>query len=377
MVSGKSHGAGSDRLKHLMLTAVVLWGCCPALAEPIPLPYKSRGPYIPVVDLLGGGKRGLVLSAEEADSGRAAPLTIGNTTFYPLVRRGGQAYGGYTSVNGDLQILQGDLYLNNQAVGATLRQLQQQNADQQVQLDQHEGRLNTLSSDAAKTQASLVQTQQSLTQAQQGISQNQAAIDQNQQSIQLLQQSVGTLGQTSTQHAAALSQHAEAIQQLATEMGQAQQDIKRIDGTITNLGSGVAGATALAAALASLPSPSEQGPLACGIGSGGYSDRYALAMGCSLTVTTALSLNAGGAYLFGGSSSYGSGSLSNVAGRFGLAYHFGTSRSNAVRISQSNQSMEQQIEAISAENAALKRLVAKLNERLDRMQDTADARRIR
>ena len=307
-------------------------------AQPVPLPYRSQAPFIPTVDLFGGPNKGLILGAEDVDRGRPAPLTIGNTTFFPQVKRAGALYGGFTRVDGDLQIINGDLYLGDQGVGATLQQhttrLDQQGATLDahgLQLQQHQGQIGVLQSGAAQMQQVMEQ---------QGVS---------------------------------LQQHAVAINGLATEMAEAQQNIARLDQNITNLGSGVAGATALAAALASLPVESAQSPLSCGIGSGGYSDRYALAMGCSVNLASALSLNAGGAYLFGGSSSYGAGSLSNVAGRFGLAYRFGSSASGAKGDrGAGGQVVHRQIEALQAENQQLRQWIAQINQRVEALQPAAN-----
>jgi len=114
-----------------------------------------------------------------------------------------------------------------------------------------------------------------------------------------------------------------------------------------------------------------QSPLACGVGSGGYSDRYALAMGCAVNLASSLSLNAGGAYLFGGSSSYGGGSLSNVAGRFGVSYRFGTSAAQAGPMATAQRRLEQDLRRMQADNHALTLSLAELRHRMDLLQAAA------
>jgi hypothetical protein len=321
---------------------VLLWSV-PAQAEPVPLPYRSQAPFLPTIDLFGGPNKGLILGAEEVDRGRPAPLTIGNTTFFPQVRRAGELYGGFTRVNGDLEILHGDLYLGGQAVGATLQQ--------------HESSMNSLSVGAAQAQ----------------------------QSIQLLNQSVTTLDQTTQQQSTLLQQHGTALTQqsatllqqgaaitgLSTEMREVKQSITVLDQNLNSLGNGVAGATALASALASLPVDAVQSPLSCGVGSGGYSDRYALAMGCAVHLASSLSLNAGGAYLFGGSSSYGGGSLSDVAGRFGLTYRFGARDDQPARTAQAQRKLEQDLKAVKDENRALQSMLMALQRRVDLLHAAA------
>lgn len=314
-----------------------------AQGQPVPLPYRSQAPFIPTVELFGGPNKGLILGAEEADRGRPAPVTIGNTTFFPQVRRAGELYGGYTRVDGDLQIIHGDLYLGDQAVGQTLQQ--------------HQSNLNTLNTGAAQAQ----------------------------QAIQQLNQSVGTLDQTTQQQSATLQQHASVMSQqsasllqqgaaidgLSAEMTGVHQSIGVLEQNLNNLGNGVAGATALASALASLPVDSVQSPLSCGVGSGGYSDRYALAMGCAVNLASSLSLNAGGAYLFGGASSYGGGSLSDVAGRFCVSYRFGTRDGGTISTARLQQKLASDLHAIKEENRALQLVLSALQKRMDLLQASA------
>jgi uncharacterized phage infection (PIP) family protein YhgE len=370
---------------------VLLW-TGPAQAQPVPLPYRSQAPFLPTIDLFGGPNKGLILGAEEVDRGRPAPVTIGNTTFFPQVRRAGELYGGFTRVNGDLEILHGDLYLGGQAVGATLQQ--------------HESSLNSLSVGAAQAQQSIQQLNQSVTTLDQTTQQQSTLLQQHgtalqnhqgslnslsvgaaqaQQSIQQLNQSVTTLDQTTQQQSTLLQQHGTALTQqsaallqqgaaitgLSAEMQDVKQSITVLDQNLNSLGNGVAGATALASALASLPVDAVQSPLSCGVGSGGYSDRYALAMGCAVHLASSLSLNAGGAYLFGGSSSYGGGSLSDVAGRFGLTYRFGARDEQPTRTAQAQRKLEQDLKAVKDENRALQSMLMALQRRVDLLHAAA------
>ena len=340
-------------------------------AEPMPLPYRSQAPFLPTIDLFGGPNKGLILGAEEVDRGRPAPVTIGNTTFFPQVRRAAELYGGFTRVNGDLEILHGDLYLGTQAVGATLQQngsaltqqgsaidqLQVDRATQQQTLQQHQGSLNSLAIGAAQAQQSIQQLNQSVT-----------TLDQTtQQQSTLLQQH----GSALTQQSATLLQQGAAITGLSSEMQEVKQSITVLDQNLNSLGNGVAGATALASALASLPVDSAQSPLSCGVGSGGYSDRYALAMGCAVNLASSLSLNAGGAYLFGGASSYGGGSLSDVAGRFGVSYRFGTRDGGPLGTARGQRRLENELRAIKEENRALQTVLVALQKRVDLLHASA------
>lgn len=342
-----------------------------AQGQPVPLPYRSQAPFIPTVELFGGPNKGLILGAEEADRGRPAPVTIGNTTFFPQVRRAGELYGGYTRVDGDLQIIHGDLYLGDQAVGQTLQQ-------QSAALQQQGSSINQLQEASAEHHATLQQHQSNLSTLNTGAAQAQ-------QAIQQLNQSVGTLDQTTQQQSATLQQHASVISQqsasllqqgaaidgLSAEMNGVHQSIGVLEQNLNNLGNGVAGATALASALASLPVDSVQSPLSCGVGSGGYSDRYALAMGCAVNLASSLSLNAGGAYLFGGASSYGGGSLSDVAGRFGVSYRFGARDGGTISTARLQQKLASDLHAIKEENRALQLVLSALQKRMDLLQASA------
>ena len=215
---------------------------------------------------------------------------------------------------------------------------------------------------------------------------------QAQQAIQQLNQSVGTLDQTTQQQSAALQQQSTTLQQHATVMSQqsasllqqgaaidglssemsgVKQSIAVLDQNLNNLGNGVAGATALASALASLPVDSVQSPLSCGVGSGGYSERYALAMGCAVNLASSLSLNAGGAYLFGGASSYGGGSLSDVAGRFGISYRFGSVNGGVVATARSQRKLEEALRGVQEENHALKSTLTALQKRVDLLHSSS------
>jgi chromosome segregation ATPase len=343
-------------------------------AEPLPLPYRSQPPFIPVFDLNGPPGKGLILSAEEVLGGRPAPITIGNATFVPAVRRAGERYGGYTRIRGDLEITRGDLYLNGQSVGAGLEQMSSELSAQQNQLsfqaDILDGQADMLGVQADHLDGlsnSLNQVVLDLGQQDQRILQNSSQIgalestaQQHQRSIGSLNQSVSTLGQATLQHAAILQQHDQAIDALAVDLISTKQSIRQMGENLAELGSGMAGATALASALSSVPNASDDARVSCGVGSGAYSNRYALALGCAIRISSAISLNGAGSYLFDGGIDYGAGSLSNIAGRVGFVYRFGgLSESSASR---------KQIQSLQSQLDESKELNRQIVERLDAVQ---------
>ena len=92
---------------------------------------------------------------------------------------------------------------------------------------------------------------------------------------------------------------------------------------IKNLGEGVAGSTALTAALSALPQTSKESKLSCGVGTGAYSSRYAVGFGCASKVNERVDVNAGGSYVFGGSKSYGGGTLDSGVVKAGFVFKLG------------------------------------------------------
>ena len=92
---------------------------------------------------------------------------------------------------------------------------------------------------------------------------------------------------------------------------------------INSLGEGVAGSTALTAALSALPQMSKESKTTCGVGTGAYSSRYAVGFGCASKVSKRIDVNAGGSYVFGGSKSYGGGTLDSGVVKAGFVFKMG------------------------------------------------------
>ena len=108
--------------------------------------------------------------------------------------------------------------------------------------------------------------------------------------------------------------------------GQIDSNKSNIDSNksnIKNLGEGVAGSTALTAALTALPQTSKESKLSCGVGTGAYSSRYAVGFGCASKVNERVDINAGGSYVFGGSKSYGGGTLDSGVVKAGFVFKLG------------------------------------------------------
>jgi len=159
-----------------------------------------------------------------------------------------------------------------------------------------------------------------------------------------------------------------------------KKTLQTLETNINNLGFGVAGATALTAAMTALPATSDDSPLSCGVGSGGYSSRYAMGFGCAASVTKRLAFNAGGSFVFGGASNYGGGSLDNVAGRLGFVFKIGKiAPTSNQAISKKAALLESQLSEMKHENQKLtayledmKKLIANQNERLVSLENLAN-----
>ena len=132
---------------------------------------------------------------------------------------------------------------------------------------------------------------------------------------------------------------------------------------IKNLGEGVAGSTALTAALTALPQTSKESKLSCGVGSGAYSSRYAVGFGCASKVNERVDINAGGSYVFGGSKSYGEGTLDSGVLKAGFVFKLGELNKPTQISMKDKKVMETKIESLEEKN---KQLLARL-ERLEKI----------
>ena len=142
-----------------------------------------------------------------------------------------------------------------------------------------------------------------------------------------------------------------------------QGQIDNNKSNINNLGSGVAGSTALTAALTALPQTSKESKHSCGIGSGAYSSRYAVGFGCASKVNERVDINAGGSYVFGGSKSYGGGTLDSGVVKAGFVFKLGELNKSQKISKTEKENLESKIGSLEEKN---KQLLARL-ERLEKI----------
>lgn len=178
---------------------------------------------------------------------------------------------------------------------------------------------------------------------------------------------VSVQGQIDT-NSAGIVTNAAGIKTNAAGIEENKKDIKSLKGNVKNLGSGIAGATALSAALSSLPATSDDAPFSCGVGTGGYSSRYAMGVGCAARINERLSFNAGGSVLFGGASDYGSGTLDTMAGRAGFVFKLGAiTPSNG----QTNEQLQSKLQQVETHNAEMAYQLESLQQRLNQLEALA------
>ena len=139
---------------------------------------------------------------------------------------------------------------------------------------------------------------------------------------------------------------------------------------IKNLGEGVAGSTALTAALTALPQTSKESKLSCGVGTGAYSSRYAVGFGCASKINERVDVNAGGSYVFGGAKSYGKGTLDNGVIKAGFVFKLGELNKPTQISMKDKKVMETKIESLEKKN---KTILSK-NQKLENKLSTLMAR---
>ena len=140
---------------------------------------------------------------------------------------------------------------------------------------------------------------------------------------------------------------------------------------IKNLGEGVASSTALTAALSALPQTSKESKLSCGVGTGAYSSRYAVGFGCASKVNERVDINAGGSYVFGGSKSYGEGTLDSGVIKAGFVFKLGELNKPTEISMKAKEKMEIKINSLEEKNQSLENTVSTLMTKLERLEKIA------
>ena len=154
---------------------------------------------------------------------------------------------------------------------------------------------------------------------------------------------------------------------------------------INKLGEGVAGTAALTSALSALPQSPKDSQMVCGLGSSSYSSKYAIGFGCASKVSERIDVNAGGSYVFGGSKSYGGGTLDSSTVKAGFVFKLGALKKptqisfkdkkiidNQISILQEdNKNLQAEVEVSKAKNEEIISLNQKLLARLEKLENIA------
>ncbi len=140
---------------------------------------------------------------------------------------------------------------------------------------------------------------------------------------------------------------------------------------INNLGEGVAGSTALTAALSALPQISKESKTACGIGTGAYSSRYAVGFGCASKISKRVDVNAGGSYVFGGSKSYGGGTLDSGVVKAGFVFKLGELNKPTEISLEESKELKKEVKDLKAKNDEIISQNQKLLARLENLENIA------
>ena len=140
---------------------------------------------------------------------------------------------------------------------------------------------------------------------------------------------------------------------------------------INNLGGSVAASTALTTALTALPQTSKESKLSCGVGTGAYSSKYAVGFGCASKLNERVDVNAGGSYVFGGSKSYGGGTLDSGVLKAGFVFKLGEiNRSTQLSLNESKE-LKKEVNDLKAKNDEIISHNQKLLARLEKLENMA------
>ena len=139
-----------------------------------------------------------------------------------------------------------------------------------------------------------------------------------------------------------------------------QGQIDTNESNINQLGEGVAGSTALTAALSALPQLSQESKTTCGLGTGAYSNRYAVGFGCASKVSERIDINAGGSYVFGGSKNYGGGTLDSGIAKAGFVFKLGELNKPTLKNLSKSKELETEVKNLKIQNNQLLARLEKL-----------------
>ena len=110
----------------------------------------------------------------------------------------------------------------------------------------------------------------------------------------------------------------------------------------------------------------------CGVGTGAYSSRYAVGFGCASKVSKRIDVNAGGSYVFGGSKSYGGGTLDSGVVKAGFVFKMGElNKPTQISLNESKD-LKKEVKDLKAKNDQLFARLEKLENIALKFQTNSD-----
>ena len=146
--------------------------------------------------------------------------------------------------------------------------------------------------------------------------------------------------------------------------------LPKLERASRDLGQAVEAAGAMGAALSGLPevSLSEDEPMRCGFGAGGWGSQYSVAGGCAARVADRLHVN--GAIAYTPTVDYAFGSTPSVGGRVGFSFPLGKLNKPNQEIAKLDRSNQQAMAKLIDDR---NEQINKLNQQLKKLQQSADS----
>ena len=109
----------------------------------------------------------------------------------------------------------------------------------------------------------------------------------------------------------------------------------------------------------------------CGLVTGAYSSRYADGFGCASKVSKRIDVNAGGSYVFGGSKSYGEGTLDSGIIKAGFVFKLGKLNKPTQISMREKKELKEEISILKENNQSILAQNHALLARLERLEKIA------
>ena len=176
----------------------------------------------------------------------------------------------------------------------------------------------------------------------------------------------------SSSHSDSISTNTSNISTNTSNISTNTSNISTNTSNIKALGEGVAGSTALTAALTALPQTSKESKFSCGVGTGAYSSRYAVGFGCASKVNERVDINAGGSYVFGGSNSYGGRTLDSGVVKAGFVFKLGELNKPTQLSFNESRELKKEVKDLKAKNNQLLARLEKLEKIALKFQSSSE-----